>query len=210
MTVEEVCIAGQNVSRETLQRLEEYEALVRHWTPAINLISKASIPTIWNRHIADSAQIFPLCPASASRWLDVGSGAGFPGLVVAILAKESRPDLEITLVEADARKATFLRHAAGRLGLSVDVVTDRIENLAPAQSDVVSARALAALPELLFIANHHLAPGGIAIFPKGARHAEEVAAARQGWSFDLESRASLSEPDAAILIIRNIKRAKQD
>lgn len=209
MIVEDVCIAGQNVSRETLQRLKDYEALVRHWTPAINLISKASIPMIWDRHILDSAQVFPLCPPSAQSWMDVGSGAGFPGLVVAILAKDSKPELKVTLVEADARKATFLRHAAGRLGLSVDVITDRIESLSPEKADVISARALAPLVSLLSIANQHLAHGGLAIFPKGARYAEEVAAAREGWVFDLESRTSLSEPDAAILIIRNIERANQ-
>jgi len=203
-------IAGQIVSRETMQTLRELDALVRHWTPAINLISKASVPVIWDRHIVDSAQLFPLCPAGATRWLDIGSGAGFPGLVVAILAKEGRPELKFTLVEADARKSTFLRHAAKALGLTVTVITDRIESLPAANADLVSARAVASLSDLLPYAARHLAAGGVALFPKGARHAEEVAAARQNWLFDIESHSSLSEPDAAILIIRNIERAKQN
>ncbi len=203
-------IAGQIVSRETMQALRELDALVRHWTPAINLISKASVPLIWDRHIVDSAQLFPYCPAGARRWLDFGSGAGFPGLVIAVLAKEGRPDLKLSLVEADARKSTFLRHAAKALGLSVEVITDRIESISAANADVVSARAVASLSDLLPYAARHLAPGGVAFFPKGARHLEEVATARRGWLFDVDSHPSLSEPGAAILIIRNIERAKQD
>jgi 16S rRNA (guanine527-N7)-methyltransferase len=210
MTVDEAQLAGQIVSRETMQALREFEALVRHWTPAINLISKSSVPVIWDRHIVDSAQLFAFCPTGAQRWMDIGSGGGFPGLVIAILAKEARPGLKVTLVESDARKSTFLRHAATSLGLNVDVLTDRVESLPALQADILSARALAPLKDLLPFAVQHLAPGGVALFPKGARHAEEVAVARWSWRFDLESHPSLSEPDAAILIIRNIERAKQD
>lgn len=210
MTVEEAQLAGQIVSRETMQALREFEALVRHWTPAINLISKSSVPAMWERHIVDSAQLFALCPLGALLWLDIGSGAGFPGLVIAIMAKEARPQMKFTLVESDARKSTFLRHAAKSLGLDVAVITERVESLTAMKADVLSARALAPLTDLLPFAVQHLAPGGVALFPKGVRHADEVATARQDWRFDLESHASLSEPDAAILMIRNIERAKQD
>jgi 16S rRNA (guanine527-N7)-methyltransferase len=210
MTVVADKVADQIVSRETLGRLQEFEAMVKRWTPAINLISKSSVSEIWGRHIVDSAQLFAFCPEGATHWLDIGSGGGFPGLVIAILAKEAMPGLKVTLVESDARKATFLRHAATALSLTVDVRTDRIESLPGLKADVVSARALAPLNDLLPYALQHLAPGGVALFPKGARHAEEAAVARQAWRFDLESKPSLSDPNAAILSIRNIERAKQD
>jgi 16S rRNA (guanine527-N7)-methyltransferase len=210
MTVAEGRLAGQIVSRETMQALREFEALVRRWTPAINLISKSSVPVIWDRHIVDSAQLFALRPQGAQHWIDIGSGGGFPGLVIAILAQEAAPGMKITLVESDARKSTFLRTAAKSLGLNVDVITDRVELLPNMQAEVLSARALAPLVDLIPYAIQHLAPDGVALFPKGARHSEEVAAARQRWLFDIESRVSVSEPDAAILIIRNIERAKQD
>jgi 16S rRNA (guanine527-N7)-methyltransferase len=210
MTVVGEKLADQIVSRETLERLQEFEALVKRWTPAINLISKSSVPAIWDRHIVDSAQLFALCPPGATHWLDLGSGGGFPGLVIAVLAKEAKPELRVTLVESDARKATFLRHAATALSLTVDVRTDRIESLPGLNADVLSARALAPLTDLLPYARHHLAPEGVALFPKGARHAEEAAVARHIWRFDLESKPSLSDPNSAILSIRNIERAKQD
>ncbi len=210
MTVVADKVADQIVSRETLGRLQEFEAMVKRWTPAINLISKSSVSEIWGRHIVDSAQLFAFCPEGATHWLDIGSGGGFPGLVIAILAKEAMPGLKVTLVESDARKATFLRHAATALSLTVDVRTDRIESLPGLKADVVSARALAPLNDLLPYALQHIAPGGVALFPKGARHAEEAAVARQAWRFDLESKPSLSDPNAAILSIRNIERAKQD
>ncbi len=119
------------------------------------------------------------------------------------------PDLRITLVEADGRKATFLRQAITALAVSADVITDRVEGLPPQQADVISARAVAALVDLLPYTVLHIASTGVALFPKGARHAEEVTAARRVWDFDVESHASVSAPDAAILIIRNIERAKQ-
>jgi 16S rRNA (guanine527-N7)-methyltransferase len=206
----ELEVAGRNVSRETLQQLREFEALVRRWNPAINLVSKASLPVLWERHIVDSAQLLDYCPQGAKHWVDLGAGGGFPGLVVAILAREAKADLRVTLVEADARKATFLRQAAQALGLTVSVVNERIESLRNLEADVVSARALASLPELLGFAAQHLQKGGVAIFPKGARHSEELASAQREWNFDVETHPSLSESGAAILIIRNIERAKQN
>jgi 16S rRNA (guanine527-N7)-methyltransferase len=200
-------IGGQSVSRETMQRLESFESLVRHWNTAINLVSSSSLPDLWQRHIVDSAQLFPLCPRSARKWVDFGSGGGFPGIVVAILAKDIMPDLNVTLVEADLRKATFLRQAAQSLGLQCIVISQRAESVPPLLADVVSARALTSLSGLLAHAERHLQPDGLAVFPKGERFAEEVAEARQHWSFDLESQRSLSHSDAAILLIRKIKRA---
>lgn len=202
----EVSVAGLDVSRETLAALQQYEELVRRWTPAINLDSKATLPDLWDRHIVDSAQIFALCPFSATSWADLGSGGGFPGVVIAILAKQLKPDLRVTLVESDLRKATFLRQAAQTLALPVTVRSSRIEVLDPLNAEVISARALAPLADLLAYADRHLAAGGVAVFPKGARYAEELAEAQKTWAFDVDAQQSLSDADAAILVIRNIHR----
>ena len=206
----ELQVGGQNVSRETIESLQAFEALVKRWNAAINLVSKATLPVLWDRHIVDSAQLFSHLPPNAQHWADFGAGGGFPGLVIAILARGAGRDLRVTLVESDARKATFLRQAAQALGLSVVVVNKRIESLESLQADVVSARALAPLDALLQFAAVHLREGGTAIFPKGARHTEELTAARAQWSFDVDTHSSQSEPGAAILIIRNIERAKQN
>jgi 16S rRNA (guanine527-N7)-methyltransferase len=201
-------LAGRDVSRETWERLVEFEALVRRWTPAINLVSRASLDTLWIRHIEDSAQVFAFCPRLAKTWVDLGSGGGFPGLVVAILAKEQRPDLEVSLVESDLRKATFLRQAARELSLQVRVCGDRIESLPGQRADVLSARALAPLVDLLKMLETHGKPDGLAIFQKGEHHPEEIAAARTVWAFDVDVHPSLFDPRAAILIVRNLERAQ--
>jgi 16S rRNA (guanine527-N7)-methyltransferase len=209
-TASEATVGGLTVSRETFGALKELEALVRKWTPAINLVSKNTVPHLWERHIVDSAQVFQLCPTGAETWVDLGSGGGFPGLVIAALAREALPGLHVTLVEADLRKATFLRQAAQALALSVDVRSQRIESLPPLSADVLSARALAPLSALIGYADVHLKPGGVAIFPKGARYLDELAEARSLWSFDVDTQPSLSEGEAAILVIRNIHRARHD
>lgn len=206
----ELSVGGLSVSRETFAALQALEALVRRWTPAINLVSKGTLPHLWTRHIVDSAQLFSLCPESAETWVDMGSGGGFPGLVIAILAREARPNLRVTLVESDLRKATFLRQAAQTLNLDVAVKSQRIESLEPLHADVLSARALASLQELVAIASQHLQPNGLAIFPKGARFQEELAQARETWAFDVDTRPSLSDGEAAILVIRSIHRARND
>lgn len=205
--VVELIVAQQSVSRETFDTLKAFEAEVRRWTSVINLVSKASVPTLWERHIVDSAQLFPLCPPNAEHWADFGSGGGFPGLVIAILAKESKPNLRVTLVESDVRKATFLREVARTLSLNVHVVSERIESLKPLDADVVSARALAPLSDLLAAAHQHLRASGTALFPKGARHQEEIAEARQHWAFAVECHRSVSDSDAAILLIKDLDRA---
>jgi 16S rRNA (guanine527-N7)-methyltransferase len=203
----ELSVAGLHVSRETIAALQSFEDLVRRWTPAINLVSKNALTNLWDRHIVDSVQLFTACPEKAEKWVDLGSGGGFPGLVIAVLAKELRPSLHVTLVEADLRKATFLRQAALALSLRVDVVGKRIESLPSLRADVLSARALASLASLLEFAEVHLLPGGVAVFPKGERYSEELSQARKAWAFDVETRPSLLEAEAAILVIRNIHRA---
>jgi 16S rRNA (guanine527-N7)-methyltransferase len=199
-------VGGVSVSRETIETLRAFEAEIRRWTATVNLLSRADAENVWGRHIVDSAQIFQACPSGARSWLDLGSGGGFPGLVIAILARELQPNLHVTLVEADQRKAAFLRQTAQKLGLDVAVIAKRIESLSPQSADVVSARALAPLTDLLGLAAPHLKSDGTALFPKGARHAEEVSEARRFWSFDLDTLPSASQHDAALLIIRKIDR----
>ena len=193
------------VSRETQQDLQTLSARVLQWNLAVNLVSKASAAQIWTRHVLDSAQIFLMAPPDARRWVDLGAGGGFPGLVVAILARETRPDLEVVLVESDQRKAVFLHEAARTLGLQAQVLADRIEDIAPLGADVVSARALAPLSALCGFAHRHMAAEGLALFLKGARVADEIARARSDWHFDLTQVASKTDPESVVLALREIR-----
>ncbi|GAA0297244.1 16S rRNA (guanine(527)-N(7))-methyltransferase RsmG [Rhodovulum strictum] len=196
-----------DVSRETSERLAGFAALLRKWNPVINLVARSTLDALEERHLVDSAQLFQHLPPSARRWADLGSGGGFPGLVIAILAAEQAPDLTVELIESDQRKATFLRTAARELGLgNVTVLAERIESLPPRHADVISARALAPLTELLDHAERHLAEDGIALFPKGARHGEELDAALASWRFDVQKIPSTTDPQAVILKIGGIAR----
>lgn len=187
-----------DVSRETLARLETYAALLARWNPRINLVSAATLPELWHRHFADSAQLLPLAPP-AGLWLDLGAGAGFPGLVLAILARDTRPDLRFRLVESDQRKCAFLRQVAADTATPIGVLPDRIEALPPQRAEVVSARALAPLTHLLAHVEKHLAPGGIGLFLKGRTVHKEIAEAEQSWRFACRVHPSITDPDAAIV-----------
>lgn len=198
---------GRPVSRETRDRLETYAELLRKWSPRINLVSRASLPDLWERHFEDSAQLFDLGGVSRGRWVDLGSGGGFPGAVVAILAAEAAPDLAVTLIESDGRKAAFLRSVSRETGVPFTTLDRRIEEVPPQAADVLSARALAPLTVLLGHAQRHLAPDGIALFPKGARHETELAEARRDWRFEHEALPSRTEPAAAIYRIGRVARA---
>ena len=191
----------EDVSRETLARLESYVATLLKWNPRINLVAPATLDTLWTRHILDSAQIFKLADDGVDHWADLGSGGGFPGLVVAILSAEKAPQLRVTLVESDQRKATFLRTVLRETGVTADVRSERIESLEPLNAQVLSARALAPLPRLLEFASRHLAKDGIALFQKGATWQKEIAAAREMWQFDLTTQGSLTDADAVVLKI---------
>lgn len=195
-----------DVSRETIERLERLHALLLKWNPAINLVSRATLDTAWTRHILDSAQIFRLGHPHG-RWVDLGSGGGFPGLVVACMAEGEGVDLSVTLIESDQRKATFLRQAARELAPKTTVLAERIEKANPQMADTLSARALADLPALLGFANRHLASGGIALFPKGERWQQEVAEARKDWHFDLTVHPSATESGGAILAVKDLHHA---
>jgi 16S rRNA (guanine527-N7)-methyltransferase len=194
-----------DVSRETGERLEAYITLLARWNARINLVGPATIDAVWTRHVADSAQLFDLAPASASSWIDLGSGAGFPGLAVAALAAEKVPDLHVTLVESDTRKAAFLATAAREMGLDVTVEPHRIEALTPRPYDVVSARALAPLDRLCALAHRFSTRGTIFLFPKGVGLDSELTAATAGWHIRAERIASRTDPEATVLKILELE-----
>ncbi len=196
-----------DVSRETIDRLDAFAALVTHWTQHINLVSTSSVPHLWDRHILDSAQLYELAGTSWKRWVDLGSGGGFPAIVIAIMATERDPAAQVIMVESHARKATFLRTAIRELALNAIVHATRIESLAPMAADVVSARALTDLSHLIGYALPHLNPQGTALFPKGRRSAEEIQQARRLWRFELKEVPSKTDQDASLLCLREIARA---
>ncbi|WP_041669835.1 16S rRNA (guanine(527)-N(7))-methyltransferase RsmG [Cereibacter sphaeroides] len=195
-------LAKLDVSRETSEKLSHFVALVKKWNKAVNLIGRSTIDSIWARHVLDSAQLRAHVSLQPRLWLDLGSGSGFPGIVMAIIAAEDSPGSRFVLVESDQRKATFLRTSCRELGLSASVLAARIESLPSQEADVISARALAPLPELCALAAPHLAPDGICLFPKGAGHISEIAAARQSWNMEVETLPSLTDPDAVILKLK--------
>lgn len=195
-----------NVSRETLERLKTYEALLKQWNPKINLVSRATLDDAWGRHFQDSIQIERLIPQQTRSLADLGSGGGFPGLVLAILFAETRPEARVTLIESDQRKCTFLRTVLRETGVSARVLPERIEKVAPLGADVLTARALAPLSQLLGFAERHLRPGGHAFFPKGARFRAEIEEALATWAFSREEIVSETSPEAVILKIGDIAR----
>ncbi|WP_210528468.1 16S rRNA (guanine(527)-N(7))-methyltransferase RsmG [Rubellimicrobium arenae] len=197
-------LAGLDLPPAVQDRLEVFESLVRRWTEKINLISPATVPDLWTRHILDSAQLWPLAPVGAQAWADLGSGGGFPGIVIAVIAAEAGAP-KVTLIESDQRKCAFLRTAARELGLAVTLLDQRAESATPQGAQVVSARALAPLASLLPLIARHLAAGGTALLPKGRDHAAEIEAARKdGWTFDADILPSLTDPAARILRITNL------
>ncbi len=193
-----------DVSRETLDKLRQYEELVKKWSPKINLIAKSTLNDVWERHIADSLQVVGLAP-TVGNWVDLGSGGGFPGIPAAICGLEDGREHSFTLVESDARKCAFLRTAVRETGAKAEVITDRIENIAPLNADILSARALTSLDGLLKFADHHMAKDGIALFPKGATWQTEIEQAKKNWSFDMKAHPSSTHPGAVVLEIKEVK-----
>jgi len=191
-------------SPETAARLAGYRDLLLRWNTRINLISEETATEIDQRHIADCAQLQPLLPP-AGPIADIGSGAGLPGLVLAIL----QPDREINLVESDKRKGAFLVEASAQLKLPmVRVHPCRAENGKLPPLSAITARALAPLAILLPYADKFLAPGGVAVFPKGKTAEKELTEAAQGWHFTCERFPSTTNPEATILRLSNIHRVQ--
>jgi 16S rRNA (guanine527-N7)-methyltransferase len=218
-------------SRETVDRLATYEAMLKRWQTTINLVAPSTLNHVWHRHFADSAQVYVLAgslgtsgldarmrptPSSSSQggreratWLDLGSGAGFPGLVIAILAAE-HGCTQHTLVESDTRKAAFLREVARETGVVVDIVAARIE--IPANSakvgeiNFVTARALAPLPRLVELAYPYFGPQTVGLFLKGRDIAAEIEAASRDWSFAYELKPSVTGEEGRVLVLQLLER----
>ena len=198
------------VSRETLERLAIFEAEFRKWSARINLAAPSTLPELWQRHILDSAQLFALKPEATS-WLDLGSGGGFPGAILAILLTE-RTDGHIELVESNNKKAAFLRTVLGGLGAPAIVHVCRIEEAFSrmASPQIVTARALAPLPRLLHLAapwlNADYEEAATALFHKGREYASELAESHDEWRFDLVEHPSKIDPEGRILEISGVSR----
>lgn len=195
------------VPRETIHRLIRYADLLGHWQKSTNLVAPSTLPLLWPRHFADSAQIRDLAP-EARLWLDLGSGAGFPGLVVAIL-QTGRPDFRMHLVESNRKKCAFLAEVARETKAPVDIHAMRIEELGEGgpslEPDVVSARALAPLPRLFELASSFFDPRTRGLFLKGREAGSEVEAARMSWDFSSHMHPSLTSPDSSIVEVTGLR-----
>ena len=191
-----------------MAKLEIYAASVAQWQKAVNLVAPRSLPDIWHRHFADSAQVITHLPSSTRHLADLGSGGGFPGLIIALHASET-PDLRVTLVESDTRKAAFLRETARRMEIVVDIASTRIESDASVSRlvgvDTVTARAFAPLARLFELASPLFATGAAGVFLKGESVGQEIADARKQWCFDVELHPSVTEPSGRIAVVRRVK-----
>lgn len=190
-----------DVSRETLERLKAYADLLMVWNKKINLVGPATVPDLWTRHMLDSAQLFPLIPAGTRTLLDLGSGAGFPGLVLAIMGVPG-----VHLAESDQRKCAFLREAARIAQAPVTVLAKRIEEVSPFPADVVTARALAPLAELLDWSAPFLGENSLCIFPKGQNVEVELTQAYKRWRITVDRRPSRTDPRGTIVCIGEVRR----
>lgn len=190
------------VSRETEQALDSYARLLDEWQARLNLVGPATLSEKWHRHFLDSAQLLDYLPESARTLADLGSGAGFPGLVLAIMT-----DLKVTMVESRAKKCRFLEAVADACGLAarVTIANVRVEDLPPVPFDVITARAFAPLDRLLGWSRHIISPRTVMLLPKGATAPDEIAEARKTFLFDASLHASVTEPAAHIVVLRNVR-----
>ena len=197
-----------NVSRETFERLKTCQRLLNEWQEKFNLVSRNTLEDAWNRHFLDSAQLFKFIPESAKTLYDLGSGAGFPGMVLAVMAAEKTPYLNISLIESTSKKTLYLNELKKQTGVNVNIINDRIENLVPTKVDVITSRALTALDNLLGYAYRFCKPSTVCIFPKGKKYAEEIEEARKHWTFDCQIENSEQSDEGKILIITNLHKTK--
>ncbi|HEU5482272.1 MAG TPA: 16S rRNA (guanine(527)-N(7))-methyltransferase RsmG [Sphingomicrobium sp.] len=195
-------IAGlATVSRETFEKLERYSGLLRDEAGRQNLVSRSTLDELWNRHILDSAQLIRFAPTLGASWVDIGAGAGLPGIVLALLTEGP-----VLLIEPRRLRAEFLDRALTELGLTerVSVASSRVERVT-GHFDVITARAVAALDRLLRISTHLSTRKSLWVLPKGRSAQSELAEARRNWHCDAESVPSLTDPDAEILLLRNVR-----
>jgi 16S rRNA (guanine527-N7)-methyltransferase len=189
-----------SVSGETLERLRAYAGLLESWSGRINLVAASTLADPWRRHFLDSAQLYPLIPPRADNLIDLGSGAGFPGLVLAIMGARG-----VELVEADARKCAFLREAARVAGAAVTIRNARIEAIPSRQAAVITARGCAPLDRLFSYSQRFIGPETVCLFAKGEQAGQELAAATQAWDFDVTSHPSRTDPRGVILSLSRVR-----
>ena len=197
-----------DVSRETCDMLHEYYKILIDWNKKTNLVSRASVQNSWKRHFLDSAQLWLYAPKTIQKWLDFGSGGGFPGLVISIISQGFQMEQKIILVEKNKKKAAFLSLIAKRFNLKTYIYPTRVETLERQYADVITSRAFGNLKKLLDIANQHKTDKTICLFPKGKRFLEEIDRARQQYLFDLEFIENKLDCGSSILKIRNIEIGK--
>lgn len=193
--------AAAGVSRETCDRLTAYVAILKDWNTRINLVSQATLDAVWDRHILDCAQIAPLVPEKTRRLADMGAGAGFPGLVLALLL-EGR--VSVTLFEATGKKCAFLKAAAEAMNLCVEIRNERVEASSVGPFDVVTARALAPLPKLLTYAQKIVGTNGILLFPKGESLEQELTEVQKTWRMSVVRHPSRTHEGSQILEISHL------
>ncbi len=193
--------ARTGVSRETLARLKAYADLLKDWNARHNLVSRNSLDDLWERHFWDSAQLAPLIPQNARTLADLGSGAGFPGLVLAELL---RGRVAVTLFESISKKCTFLEAAAGRMNLDVTIKNSRMEAWEGPPFDVITARACAPLPKLLSYAHKFTGPGSVCLFLKGQNLGAELTEAHKSWKMETRQISSQTSLSGAILEVREL------
>ena len=197
-------VKSLNVSRETLNGFYEYKTLLSKWNEKLNLVSKHTLVDIWERHFLDSGQIIKNVEASGKRWVDVGSGAGFPGLVVALLLRDRKVDCDLVLVEKNQKKVFFLNEVIRKLNLRVEVVNDNIYTLEPLNADILTARAFSELNKLMEIAFRHRKKEGICLFFKGENYRIELDKTLNYWFFDYDIVESLSSSTGKIIKVKKI------
>jgi 16S rRNA (guanine527-N7)-methyltransferase len=190
-----------DVPRETMERLDAFAALLRDESERQNLVSKASLGQLWLRHFADSAQLLAFVPSPEASWVDLGSGAGFPGLVAAMLHKGP-----VTLVEERRLRAEFLHQAAETLGVQVEILASKVERIAGRAFDVISGRAFAPLPRLLDLGTGLSTTKTIWVLPKGRNAETELAALDASWQGEFRIEASVTDPDAGIIVAQGVQR----
>jgi 16S rRNA (guanine527-N7)-methyltransferase len=196
------------VSYETIHRLNTYKEMLISWNEKFNLISESTIPQIWTRHFLDSAQLMEFIPAQAATIADMGAGAGFPGLVLAIMAQGQNKPLQLHAIEATGKKADFLQAVVNELKLKVTIRRERVEAIKDLRADIVTARALKALPELLKYANRLIHKDSICLFLKGKSLKEELTEAKKNWTFQSEIHPSKSSDSGSILLLRALRYKK--
>ena len=197
-------IEKYNVSRETFNKLKIYEATLKEWQNKFNLVSNKSLEDAWNRHFLDSIQLIKYIPQSAKILYDFGSGAGFPGMVLAIVAAEQIPDLKISLIESIKKKTLYLNTVQEACNAKVTIINDRIENLLLPKADVITSRAMCNLKDLLKYAYKLSNKKTIMIFPKGKSYQEELEKAKESWHFEYQIEKNEICEEGVILIINNL------